>query len=126
MNCIAPVGLGSPTVQEQQLGEPGNLLVPGLRHPVLLWAVGVAEGTMHPLSPEVRKQDTVEELPPPVRVELLELPPHLPFCCHLPLDDPVLSLVLGVQRNRPAESGMVIHQCEPVFVPLETERKRAH
>ena len=71
LNCIAPEGLGSPTVEEQQLGEPSHLFVPGLRHPVLLWAVGVAEGTPHPLSLEVRQQYSVEELPPPIRVEVL-------------------------------------------------------
>ena len=109
LNCIAPVGLRSTTVEEQQLGEPGHLLVPGLRHPILLWAVRVAEGTPHPLSLEVRQQYCVEELPPPVRVEVLQLPPCLPFCCHLSLDDPVLGLLFRVLRNRPAESGMVIH-----------------
>jgi hypothetical protein len=38
----------------------------------------------------------------------------------------VLGLVLGVKRNRPAQARVVIHQGEPVPVPLETQRERAH
>ena len=116
---VAPEEHRSTAVEQELEHEVLNCLVPRLCYPVLLGCARVGAVQLDALLFQGLPQQLVEELPPSVTVQLLDVLACLLFLLRHPILQLGTSLVLGPQGIGPAMPGVVVNHSEPVLVPFD-------